>query len=76
VTVNNHEVVFQERHVTGAEIKSTAISQGVAIQQDFVLYEVKGHGRLELIEDGDRVTLHPNQEFRALTPDDTSGAWP
>src|SRR5687767_13299161 len=40
VTVNRHPVTFTERHATGAEIKATAIAQGVPIRQDFTLFLV------------------------------------
>lgn len=65
-------VVFDERHVTGLQIKTTAIAQGVAIQPDFVLYEVGPHGQLRPVGDADTVTLHERQQFRATAPDDNS----
>ena len=37
VIVNKHHVVFHRHEATGAQIKATAIEQGVAIQQDFNL---------------------------------------
>ena len=72
VTVNEKPVVFQQHRVTGVEIKTTAIAQGVSIQQDFVLFEVKGAGHLKQISDDEVVTLHEHAQFRAVAPDDNS----
>jgi hypothetical protein len=72
VLVNERPVSFTERHVTGAEIKTTVISQGVPIQPDFALFEVKGPGKLKPVGDDEKVNLNPNAEFRALAPDDNS----
>jgi len=73
VTVNRKPVTFQDRQVTGLEIKQTAIDQGVAIELSFNLYEVKGHDRLDPIADDQRMTLNERDEFRAIAPDDNSG---
>ena len=72
VTVNNRMVEFEDNKATGEEIKATAIAQGVAIQSDFLLYEVKDGGNLKQVDDGEQVTLHPNQRFSAVAPDDNS----
>jgi hypothetical protein len=72
VSVNARPVVFEEHRQTGASVKSTAIAQGVPIQQDFALFEVKGQGRLIPVMDDEQVTLHPRQQFRAVAPDDNS----
>lgn len=72
VTINNREVTFHDNKATGAEIKRAAIAQGVPIQQDFTLFEEKGGGTLKPVGDSETVTLHPNQRFRAVTPDDNS----
>jgi hypothetical protein len=71
VTVNNRAVTFGDHKATGLEIKTTAISQGVPIQGDFALFEEKGD-HLKPVADGEEVTLHPNQKFRAVAPDDNS----
>jgi hypothetical protein len=73
VIVNNREVAFHARDVTGAEIKETAISQGVPIKQDFNLFHVKHEGGLKPIGDAERVQLHEHEKFRAVSPDDCSG---
>lgn len=72
VSVNGRPVTFTERHATGSEIKAAAIAQGVSIQQDFTLFEVKGQGKLKVVGDDERVTLNDNDEFRAIAPDDAS----
>ncbi len=72
IKVNNHPVMFQDHKATGLEIKRTAIQQGVAIQEDFNLFRVKGGGQLDPVADGDEVTLHKDEEFRATAPDDNS----
>lgn len=72
VKVNNRPVIFQDHKVTGLEIKRTAIEQGVAIQEDFNLFRVKGGGGLDPVRDDDKVTLHKDEEFRATAPDDNS----
>lgn len=71
VTVNNQSVNFADHKTTGAQIKATAIAQGVQIQQDFNLFEVHGTN-LKPVADNDKVTLHPDQVFRAVAPDDNS----
>jgi hypothetical protein len=72
VNVNERDVQFSVRSATGAEIKAAAIAQGVPIQADFALFEVKGQGSLKQVADDERVALHPNQKFRAVAPDDNS----
>lgn len=72
VTVNRKPVTFTERHATGAEIKTAAIAQGVAIRQDFALFEVKGQGNLKPVRDDEKVSLNDKDEFRAIAPDDAS----
>lgn len=72
VTVNNRSVIFSQHKATGLEIKTTAVNQGVPIQSDFALFEEKGNSPLKPVGDGEEVTLHPNQKFRAVAPDDNS----
>ncbi|MBD3676357.1 MAG: multiubiquitin domain-containing protein [Planctomycetaceae bacterium] len=72
VIVNNKEVVFDDRTVTGLQIKQTAISQGVSIQANFALFEKKPSGKLRPVPDDEEVHLHPKQEFRAVHADDNS----
>jgi hypothetical protein len=72
VTLNERPVTFSDHKTTGLEIKQTAIKQGVAIQEDFVLFEVKGNSPLKQVGDRETVTLHEKQVFRATAPDDNS----
>jgi Multiubiquitin len=72
VTVNGRAVTFTGHKATGLEIKTTAVRQGVPIQTDFVLFEVKGGEPLKQVGDHETVTLHKNQAFRAVAPDDNS----
>jgi Multiubiquitin len=72
VTVNGRAVTFTDHKATGLEIKTTAVRQGVPIQTDFVLFEVKGGQPLKQVGDQETVTLHKNQAFRAVAPDDNS----
>jgi Multiubiquitin len=71
--VNRHTVVFHAHKASGAEIKSTAIAQGVQIQQDFNLFEKRAGHPLKPIGDAEVVELHEGEEFRAVAPDDNSG---
>lgn len=72
ITLNERPVTFSDHKSTGLEIKQTAIEQGVAIQADFVLFEVKSNAQLKQVGDCDMVTLHKGQMFRATAPDDNS----
>ena len=72
VTVNGRAVIFTDHKATGLVIKTTAMNQGVPIQIDFALFEVKGGGHLKQIGDHETVTLHKNQAFRSVAPDDNS----
>ncbi len=74
IEVNNRQVVLHRREVTGHDIKVAAIEQGVAIELDFLLYIVGGHGQLEPVNDNQEVTVHEHERFRAVTPDDVSEA--
>ncbi|MCZ7570769.1 MAG: multiubiquitin domain-containing protein [Ardenticatenaceae bacterium] len=72
ITINGRSVTMPDHKATGAEIKAAAIAQGVPIQPDFSLFEVKGQGQLKPVGDADTVTLHDKSEFRAVAPDDNS----
>ncbi len=72
VTVNNHPVVLPDNKVTGLQIKQVAIQQGVKIQEDFVLFRVRGSAPLEPIGDSQVLTVHKGEDFRAVDPDDNS----
>jgi Multiubiquitin len=72
VTVNNKPVEFKVHSATGAEIKATAIAQGVRIQQDFLLFEIRDHEPLKPVRDDEVESLHDGLKFRATAPDDNS----
>jgi hypothetical protein len=71
VKVNTRPVHFTRWVVTGLEIKTTAISQGLPIKEDFVLY-LKRDGDLKTIGDTDKVRLEECETFTCLAPDDNS----
>ena len=72
VTVNRREVTFAVRRVTGAQIKETAIREGVPIQVDFALFRVQHDNHLKPVPDGETLELHEHEQFRAVAPDDNS----
>jgi hypothetical protein len=72
ITVNEQLVKIQGHEVTGAEIKATAIAQGVAIQQNFVLQEELPNGTSRVVGDADKVHLREHLRFTAIAPDDNS----
>jgi hypothetical protein len=72
VKVNERPVTFAERKTTGLGIKQAAIQQGLPIQEDFVLFEVRGNAPLKQIGNSEQVNLRENQVFRAVAPDDNS----
>lgn len=73
IKVNNHPVTFKRRRVTGLVIKQTAITQGVPITLDCVLYRKKADGSFgPAIRDHEPVTLCEGAEFRCVAPDDNS----
>lgn len=71
VTVNRQPVDLPGREVTGLEVKQAAIAQGVKIQLGFQL-SVKHGDRYEVVSDTNTVTVHENEEFLAVAPDDNS----
>jgi len=72
ITVNEQTVVLDKRTLTGAEIKSAAIAQGVVVQQNFVLQEELPNGTSRIIGDGDEVHWRAHLSFTAIAPDDNS----
>lgn len=72
VMVNERPVTFADRKSTGLGIKQAAIQQGLPIQEDFVLFEVRGNAPLKQIGNSEQVNLRENQVFRAVAPDDNS----
>jgi hypothetical protein len=72
IMVNTKSVHIAGPRVTGAEIKQAAMAQGVPIQADFVLSELRQNGRTKIVGDTDVVTVTPKSAFVAVAPDDNS----
>ena len=76
VTLNEQSVLLQaappELVVTGAELKSAAIAQGVIIDQNFVLQEELPNGTSRIVGDEDELQLRKHLRFTAIAPDDNS----
>lgn len=72
VTVNEQQVTLASRTVTGGEIKTAAIAQGVAIQPNFVLQEELPNGTSRIVGDTDEVHWRAHLRFTAIAPDDNS----
>ena len=72
VVVNEREVTLPSRTVTGADIKTAAIAQGVAIQPNFVLQEELPNGTSRIVGDADEVHWRAHLRFTAIAPDDNS----
>ena len=71
IIVNGNPVAFTDHEVTGLQIKEASINQGVAIQVDFNLFEIK-EKKLKPVSDTTTISIHKDEEFRAVTPDDNS----
>ena len=71
IQVNNNPVEVEGPRISGLEIKQAAIDQGVEIQIDFQLAEIKDAKR-QIIGDDDIVTVNKNSKFVATAPDDNS----
>lgn len=71
IKVNKNDVTVTSHRLTGEDIKKAAIEQGVAIQSDFSLFEVKNK-KLVPVGDNEEVTVNDNSVFRAIAPDDNS----
>ncbi len=72
VHVNERPVTMARHRASGLEIKSTAIVQGVSIEEDFILVEELAHGRTKIIGDNDIVGLHSDSRFLANDGDDNA----
>lgn len=72
VLFNKQQITLQQRKYTGIELKEAAIAHGVAIQLDFVLFDVKHNGRRETVGDRDTVQVNKESEFAAMGNDDNS----
>ena len=72
ISVNNKPVHIDGHKATGLGIKQAAIAQGVQIEADFQLAEIKHDGKRQIIGDNDSVVLHDGLRFVATAPDDNS----
>lgn len=71
ITVNGQPVEMPKGEASGAEIKQTAIAQGVAIEPDFSLFLQEKDG-LDPVRDDEVVKIKKGYEFTAVAPDDVS----
>ena len=73
VTVNRKPVTLQSHRVSGIEIKRAAISQGVEIQEDFLLTLEASPGHpARTIDDDEVITVTKHSSFSANDGDDDS----
>ncbi|MDD7814484.1 multiubiquitin domain-containing protein [Mycobacterium sp. CSUR Q5927] len=72
IQLNNRSVRLPDHRVTGLEIKQAAIAQGVNIELDFVLSELRERRPAQVIGDADVVTVTKNSRFTAVAGDDNS----
>ena len=72
IIVNKKAVRIDGHEATGMEIKQAAIAQGVDIQPDFQLAEIKPDGEHRIIGDNETVRLHEGEKFIATASDDNS----
>ena len=73
IKVNEQPVKMDKRKATGLEIKQAAISQGVSIQVDFVLFKLDAEGNNGPALPDDRVLkLSDCDAFKCVSPDDNS----
>jgi hypothetical protein len=71
VLINGAKVTLPEKEITGASIIEAGIAAGLPIQTDFVLY-ARREGEYTKIEPGETITVHTNEKFRAVAPDDVA----
>lgn len=72
ITVNTKPVKIEGPKATGLQIKQAAIEQGVDIQLDYELAEIRPNGEERIVGDDDVVTINKNAEFVATAGDDNS----
>jgi hypothetical protein len=71
IQVNGKPVTLPEDKTTGRAIKDAAIKQGVQIRIDFNLFRIEGNSQ-HPVGDNQQVTVHNDERFRAVAPDDNS----
>jgi len=72
ITVNKKPVQIMGPRVTGRAIKEAAIAQGVEIELDFELIEIRANGERGIVGDDTVVTINKNSVFKAVDGDDNS----
>jgi hypothetical protein len=73
IFVNNKPVKMHQRRVTALQIKEAAIQQDMNICKDCVLYRIKPDGsHSAAIRDHEHITIHCDEHFRCIAPDDNS----
>jgi hypothetical protein len=72
ILVNEQNITISGHTATGSEIKTATITQGVLIQQNFVLQEELPNGTSRIIGDNDLLHLREHLRFTAIAPDDNS----
>jgi hypothetical protein len=72
ILLNNKKVRLPKHRITGAEIKSAAIEQGVPIQADFLLWWERGGGREQQVGDHTTILVLDGARFTAIGGDDNS----
>jgi hypothetical protein len=71
VVINGAKVTLPEKEITGAAIIEAGIVAGLPIETDFVLY-ARRDGEYMKIEPSETITVHTNEKFRAVAPDDVA----
>lgn len=72
IEVNRKPVEVMGPKTTGLLIKQAAIDQGVKLQLDFQLAELRPNQPHRIIGNQDEVSIHPGLEFVATAGDDNS----
>lgn len=72
IAVNKKPVPMTDHRVSGLQVKEAAIAAGVDIELDFQLSIRRPDGRLEVIDDNEKVAINKDSHFRAVAPDDNS----
>lgn len=71
VQINSVDVTLEKGELSGRDIKTAAIEQGVAIEPTFVLSVERGN-RYITVGDDDMVRVRLGMDFIAVAPDDNS----
>ena len=65
ISVNNHDVVFDDKHQTGLSVKEAAESQGAGIDSEFVLSQELPNGKTKIVGDEDKITLKDEMQLQS-----------